>query len=1039
MAHGPEGNIPDINGSLKEALYDTLLGILSPHQNIRTAAELRIQALEVTEDFGIHLAEFTLDPNGALAVRQLSSVLLKQYVECHWCHISEKFRPPEVTDHAKQVIKEMLPHGLKESISKVRTAVAYAISAIAHWDWPENWSGLFELLIGYLSNGNDFAVHGAMRVLTEFSRDLSDMQLPHIAPVILSEMYRIFETQQKYNIGTRRRAVEIFTTVAHLISATSDYNKGVTKTLLNPVLPSFCGKFIQGLQVSDEAISDCGLKIEIVKALNALLKSSPKQMSRFLPQILPAVWHTLTHSAQVYLKTFINESDTSDSSVDSDGEVLGIANLVLSVFEFIHALIECPKFCHALENSLTDLFYYLILFMEITEEQVHVWTNNPNQFVEDEDENTFAYSVRISAQDLLLTLCQEFEDESYSALCAACTRHLAEAKDAQTVCNPHWWKVHEACMYMLGSVKDLVKEKLRAGNTQCDVVGFLESVVVPDMNCASSPLLLGRCLWVGSQYAHFMAPPIIEQFLRATVAGLQPNQSPNIRISAVRAVYGFCEQLRASNNSHILKGVLPSIMDNIISMATQYSCEILSLVLETFAVVLVIDRDVTAQYASKVTSLAIAVFLKYNSDPIIVELSKDIFKELSQNPQCLGSLQQRLVPTLVSILGAPPEKISAGLHSVALDVLQTLVRYSVPPLSNLLINSAFPAAIQCIMRTTDNSTLQSGGECLRTYISIAPEQVCGYQDSEGHTGLWYILQVAALLLNPSSSEYSATFVGRLLITLITKAGDVLGDNLDLLLKAVLSKMQRAQTLSVIQSLVMVYAHLIHTKLDAVLNFLSTIPGPTGESALHFVLTEWCSRQHLFFGAYEGRVSTVALCKLLEHGLAHNDERLSNITVKGDQLYVSAGESGPKTRSQTRNQPDHWTNIPLLVKIYKLLVNELSNAMESNAAKDILEETDDEWSEDDDVGDDVTPNGFELRGKKEKIIPMNFSAVDDFSDGIDEAEDDPDILQDPVYHLNIQQYLTDYLVSLSQQPYFPVFSQHLNNREKQVLTAIGVAL
>jgi len=57
----------------------------------------------------------------------------------------------------------------------------------------------------------------------------------------------------------------------------------------------------------------------------------------------------------------------------------------------------------------------------------------------------------------------------------------------------------------------------------------------------------------------------------------------------------------------------------------------------------------------------------------------------------------------------------------------------------------------------------------------------------------------------------------------------------------------------LQSLVMVYAHLIHTQLDAVLNFLSTVPGPTGQSALQFVLTEWCSRQHLFYGAYEQKV------------------------------------------------------------------------------------------------------------------------------------------------------------------------------------------
>lgn len=34
--------------------------------------------------------------------------------------------------------------------------------------------------------------------------------------------------------------------------------------------------------------------------------------------------------------------------------------------------------------------------------QIENWSNNPDAFVEDEDEDSFAYSVRISAQDLLL-------------------------------------------------------------------------------------------------------------------------------------------------------------------------------------------------------------------------------------------------------------------------------------------------------------------------------------------------------------------------------------------------------------------------------------------------------------------------------------------------------------------------------------------------------------------------------------------------------------------------------------------------------------
>jgi hypothetical protein len=81
---------------------------------------------------------------------------------------------------------------------------------------------------------------------------------------------------------------------------------------------------------------------------------------------------------------------------------------------------------------------------------------------------------------------------------------------------------------------------------------------------------------------------------------------------------------------------------------------------------------------------------------------------------------------------------------------------------------------------------------------VSPEQICHFQDGEGKTGLWYMVQVAGQLLNPGGSEFTATFVGRLVTTLIQKTGDRLGDNLDLLLKAVLSKLRGSETLSVIQ-------------------------------------------------------------------------------------------------------------------------------------------------------------------------------------------------------------------------------------------------
>ena len=55
---------------------------------------------------------------------------------------------------------------------------------------------------------------------------------------------------------------------------------------------------------------------------------------------------------------------------------------------------------------------------------------------------------------------------------------------------------------------------------------------------------------------------------------------------------------------------------------------------------------------------------------------------------------------------------------------------------------------------------------------------------------------------PLGLESSAVFVGRLVTCLIRKTGDRLGDNLDLLLKAVLSKLQRSETLTVVQGCIL---------------------------------------------------------------------------------------------------------------------------------------------------------------------------------------------------------------------------------------------
>lgn len=172
------------------------------------------------------------------------------------------------------------------------------------------------------------------------------------------------------------------------------------------------------------------------------------------------------------------------------------------------------------------------------------------------------------------------------------------------------------------------------------------------------------------------------------------------------------------------------------------------------------------------------------------------------------------------------------------------------------------------------------------------------------------MQVTTLLLNPMSNEFTAAFVGRLVITIVSKCGNYLGENIHLLLKAVISKMQLVESLSVIMSLVMTFAHLVVTQMEAVLNFLSTVPGPTGEPAIQFVLTHWLTRQHMFYGTYERKVSTMALCKLFEYGITTHDGRLTSVTIRDlVETPNPAIASRPRTRSATANVQQQWVAIP----------------------------------------------------------------------------------------------------------------------------------
>ena len=83
----------------------------------------------------------------------------------------------------------------------------------------------------------------------------------------MPDMYRIFLDHETYGIRTRSRAIEIFTTLTSMVCTIGEVNRGLSKSLLGPILPTFTEALVSGLSLPDNShASDPGLKSEILKA-----------------------------------------------------------------------------------------------------------------------------------------------------------------------------------------------------------------------------------------------------------------------------------------------------------------------------------------------------------------------------------------------------------------------------------------------------------------------------------------------------------------------------------------------------------------------------------------------------------------------------------------------------------------------------------------------------------------------------------------------------------------------------------------------------
>lgn len=1071
-------------------------------KNIRENAEQQLNMLETNEDYGLHLMEITLSENLDFSIRHLASVLLNRYIAKHWCDTADKFEPPEVPDPVKQLIRDYLLKSLAiviadednmpTTIRKLLSSFAHSISNIAQYDWPQHWPQLFPMLNQYLISGSQSAIYSSLKVFKEIAHEITDTQIPDVAPVLLPQLLNIF-TSRKFAIRTSTNAIKIFGIISETIMVMNELDKNAIKNHLAEFIPRFTEYSIEILMTPETSDTvDIGMKKEVIFILTKLLRYCRKYMKTYLPKILGLIWQHLTTSAQIYVKFKVNsaDGDFNDSlseSVDSDGETIGFESLIYTIIDFVNSTFEFAKYRVLIKPVLSDLLYYLLCYVQMTDEQIEKWQSNLDQLIEEDDIDTSAFSLRIAAQDLIMNLARDMttlndkhckkDDELFKiAFLQAIQRHFSEASElektqkARQISPQTWWKIIESCLYVMGILSSTIIYTIKSGkNTANEYKSILDNVLL-NLNMTES-FMAGRSLWTASRFSQIMNDQSLDNFLRITSTLLNTVEAPILRVYALRATYYFFENVQMNQRVSVIKPHLPQFLQGLISIGMNCNSDTLYLILQIIDLLLELDSEFTATVSSSICSISLSSFLRFPDDAIIFDVVLSILDRLFSTDQCFSEIQKRLLPIIVAILHSNPndpnvsELISnhkippqnmAILQPQALDMLTKMINHS-NGLNDFMIQKAYPSMINCINKAFKDSSaiFQSGTECLSAFLKKGSDFIARYVDpTTNQNGIILALNICINLLNPHTSDSAASYVGRVIVILIMKSNQIIGhENIQHLLRSTLVRLNTSKELPIMQSLILVFAHLLYTDLSTILVFLNSLPAPDGtKSALEFVMDKWLGIQRYFHG-YENKASTVALCRLFQHALqqqANNNQdsnnsgdmnfiNLNQIQVSCDDEFDCDSSQTARTRSQTANQNKNVKKrfVPCTLKILKLLINEMVHIREYKAEQNANDEeyddddSDDEIDDEDDQYEDLDSSMKIATAKQgQQMIDLTDLLLTD--DGHIEDQDDDEILSEEIGNLDLENVLQTFLSEFRHLPMARDFIVHLTPTESDLL-------
>ncbi|KAG7032124.1 Importin-9, partial [Cucurbita argyrosperma subsp. argyrosperma] len=616
--------------------------------------------------------------------------------------------------------------------------------------------------------------------------------------------------------------------------------------------------------------------------------------------------------------------------------------LDFQLFEFLLTIVGSSKLVKLVKNNLGELVYYTIAFLQITEQQFHMWSVDANQFVADEDDGTFScrvsgfepmFSLRATVEVIPLHKTSEgallLEEivascglDGINAIIDAAKSRFSESKREKASGSSVWWRIREAVLFALASLSEQLIEVEAPGVTRVGLESFLEEVLTEDMSISPSdcPFLYARLFTSVAKLSSMIRRDLIHQFLHEAVKALGMDVPPPVKVGACRAL----SELLPEANKEIIGSEMMFLFSSLGNLLNGASDDTLHLVLDTLQAAVKAGGELSASIEPILSPVILEMWASHVSDPFIsidiievLEVFRQHHLKFVESNKKFSWLCSLVSFTNFTIFSAYTRQTPPATRWFSTWIVRSVGNAIEGKINFMLFNApidvvkaaydaCFDGVVRIVLQTDDHSELQTATESLAAFVAGGKQEILTW--GSGFT-MKSLLAAASRLLDPKMESSGSFLVGSFILQLILHLPSQMAQHLPDLVAALVRRMQSVQIAGVRGSLILIFARLVHMSapnIQQLIDLLVSIPAEGHDNAFVYLMSEWTKLQGEIQGAYQIKVTTSALALLLSIQNPH----LVQMSVQVQLTKVSAGIT---TRSKGKLALDQWTVIPLPVK------------------------------------------------------------------------------------------------------------------------------